>query len=140
MQSTHTHASAAASRPATVFIAEDSAPVRERLTELLQTTGTLDVIGHADTPAAAIDAILRMRPDSVVLDIHLLGGSGLEVIRKVHPVAPGVVFVILTNHANSQYRQAFMKAGAHCVLDKTSEFEKVRDIVVAACPRASAPQ
>jgi DNA-binding NarL/FixJ family response regulator len=124
-----------AARRTTVFIAEDSVPVRERLTELLERSGDLAVVGYAETPAGAIAGILRTHPDSVVLDIHLLGGSGLEVIRQVHPIQPGTVFVVLTNHANHQYRQVFMKAGAHCVLDKSSEFELVKEALVAACPR-----
>jgi DNA-binding NarL/FixJ family response regulator len=126
-------------RLATVFIAEDSIPVRERLAELLERSGQVVVVGHAETPAAAIDGILRTRPDSVVLDIHLLGGSGLEVLRTIHPVEPSVVFVVLTNHANTQYRNAFMKAGAHCVLDKSSEFEKVKETLLAACPQQRFP-
>jgi DNA-binding NarL/FixJ family response regulator len=122
------------SATATVFIAEDSTEVRERLTDLLQAGGHLVVVGHAETPDGAIEGIRCTQPDCVVLDIHLLGGSGLEVLRRLHPQHPGIAFVVLTNHANAQYRKAFMKAGALCVLDKSDEFQKVRDTLLAACP------
>ena len=118
-------------RRPTVFIAEDSVLVRDRLIEMLE--DTVSVVGHAATPADAVSGILENDPDTVVLDIHLLGGTGLEVLRAVHPVKPQTVFVVLTNHANPQYRQAFMKAGASCVLDKSSEFDKVKETLLA-CP------
>jgi two-component system, NarL family, response regulator DevR len=109
-------------RPVAVFIAEDHAPVRERVVALLNTAGGFSVVGQAETPAAAIEGILRDRPDAVVLDIHLIGGTGLEVLRAVHPVQPDIRFVVLTNHSNAQYRKACMDAGAGCVLDKTTDF------------------
>src|SRR4051812_10171705 len=127
-----------ARRP-TVFIAEDSSLVRERLVEMLERDGSLSVIGQAASPADAVNGILATRPDSVVLDIHLLGGSGLDVLRAIHPVEPRTVFVVLTNHANPQYCRAFMKAGANCVLDKSSEFQKVKDTLLAACGSAAQP-
>ena len=105
-----------------VFIAEDHAAVRERIVALLTGTGLFQVVGEAGSPAEAIEGILRTRPDAVVLDIHLLGGNGLQVVKSIHPLRPDVHFVVLTNHPNAQYRKAFMAAGADCVLDKSTEF------------------
>ncbi len=70
------------------------------------------IVGEAETPASAIDGILRTRPDSVVLDIQLTGGSGIEVLRRICPVAPNIVFIMLTNHPDPQYRKICMQSGA----------------------------
>lgn len=116
----------------TVFIVEDHAAVRERLISMLHGAERFTVVGEAETPKAAIEGILKTIPDSVVLDIHLTGGNGLEVLRKVRAVEPGIEFVVLTNHPNAQYRHAFMSAGAVCVLDKSTEFSKLPDAIAAA--------
>jgi CRP/FNR family transcriptional regulator len=122
-----------------VFIVEDSASIRERLAGLLGDMEGVSIAGEADTPRAAVEGILRSRPDLVVLDIHLTGGSGIDVLRKVHPEAPATVFAVLTNHPNPQYRRACMEAGASHFLDKTTEFTKLRE-VIAGLGASSAPE
>jgi DNA-binding NarL/FixJ family response regulator len=112
-----------------VFIVEDSAPIRERLVGLLRDIEGVTVVGEAETAKAAVEGILRTKPDSVVLDIQLNGSSGIEVLRKIHPLAPEVVFIVLTNHSNPQYRRLYTEAGASHFLDKTSEIAKVMEVI-----------
>ena len=112
-----------------VFLVEDSAPIRMRLAEMLGNVQGVAIVGEAETPESAIEGILRTQPDSVVLDIQLSGGSGIDVLRKIRPVAPGIVFIMLTNHPNPQYRRICMEAGASYFLDKSSEFENVKAII-----------
>ena len=122
---------AARTQHTNVFLVEDSAPIRARLAEMLGDVAGVAIVGEADTPASAIDGILRTRPDSVVLDIQLNGGSGIEVLRKVCPVAPGIVFIMLTNHPDPQYRKICMESGASYFLDKSAEFEKVKEVITS---------
>ena len=117
----------------TAFIAEDSAAISERLARMLEEGGCINVVGQAQTPLDAINGILESKPDAVVLDIHLRGGSGLEVIRKVRLLAPQVVFVVLTNYPDPHYRRLFAEAGASSLLDKSTEFDRVRKDIIAAC-------
>jgi DNA-binding NarL/FixJ family response regulator len=115
--------------PARVFIVEDSASIRERLYEQLREIDGVSVIGNSDTAESAVEAILRTRPDSVILDIHLVEGSGMDVLRQVHARAPEVMFIVLTNHSNEQYRRACLQAGARYFFDKSSEFGKAVRVV-----------
>ena len=112
-----------------VFLVENSAPIRMRLAEMLGDMQGVAIVGEAETPASAIEGILRTHPHSVVLDIQLNGGSGIEVLRKVRSVNPGIIFIMLTNHPNPQYRRICMEAGASYFLDKSSEFENVKTII-----------
>ena len=112
-----------------VFIVEDSASIRERLAAMLGDIEGVTVVGQAETPAEALEGILRTRPDSVVLDIHLIGGSGLDVLRQVHPRTPDTVFIVLTNYPDPQYRRICMEAGAAYFFDKSSEIAKVREVI-----------
>ena len=114
-----------------VFIVDDSFPIRERLVSMLAEIGGVSVVGEAESPAFAIKGIVASHPDSVVLDLHLRDGTGIEVLEKVASIAPEVVFIVLTNYPNPHYRKACLKAGASYFLDKTTEFEKVREIIAA---------
>lgn len=116
-------------RPTKVFIVDDSVWIRARLAEVLLGLPDVRVVGEAATASAAVAGILRTRPDSVVLDLNLLGHTGLDVIRAVRPEAPAVVFIVLTNHCESQYRDACMAAGATYFLDKSRDFERVPSVI-----------
>ena len=111
-----------------VFIVDDLPSMRERLSELMDDIGGVDVIGEAGTPADAIAGILRARPEYVLLDYQLIDGTGLDVLRAVHPKAPDIVFIVLTNHANPQYRRACLDAGARFFFDKSTEFRQIRHV------------
>ena len=119
-------------RPITAYIAEDSGAVRERIADLLVSGGDISVVGQSPSAKDAIEGILLARPDAVVLDIQLQGGSGLEVIRAVRAHAPEIMFVILTGHPNHRYRMAFAQEGARAFLDKCTEFELVKKEILAA--------
>jgi DNA-binding NarL/FixJ family response regulator len=112
-----------------VFLVEDSASIRERLAAVLGSIDGVTVVGQAETAAEALEGILRTRPDSVVLDLQLIGGSGLDVLRKAHPQLPATVFIVLTNHPDLQYRRMCMEAGAAYFFDKSSEIAKVREVI-----------
>jgi len=112
-----------------VYIVEDSAPIRARLAEMLSLMERVSVVGESGNAREAVAGILRVRPDSVLLDLNLMGRTGIDVMRSVHPRAPEIVFVVLTNHAEPQYRRAATEAGAAYFLDKSNEFDRVREVI-----------
>ena len=117
-----------------VFIVEDSRAIRDRLVEMLGEVESVAVVGDAETPGDAIAGILRTKPDYVVLDYQLDGGTAVDVLRSVRAQLPRTVFLVLTNHANPQYRRICLDAGASFFFDKSLEFGKVRDVVSAGDP------
>lgn len=116
----------------TVFLVDDSAPIRELLKELLAQSPSVRIVGEADNAASAIRGILTTRPKFVVLDYRLQEGSGLDVLRAVAGVATETVFAVLTNHVSAAVRAACTDAGALYFLDKSSEFDKLNQIIVNA--------
>jgi DNA-binding NarL/FixJ family response regulator len=118
-----------ATRPNHVFIVDDSANIRARLAEMLGAMGGMRIVGEAGCARDAIAGIIRTRPDSVLLDLNLMGRTGLEVLRTVRPRLPDTVFVVLTNHSESQYRKACADAGAEYFLDKSTEIDRIRDVL-----------
>jgi len=112
-----------------VYIVDDSAAIRARLAEMLGKMADVAVVGEAASAAEAIPGILRTHPHSVLLDLNLMGRTGIDVMRAVLPEAPETVFVVLTNHAEPQYRRACAKAGAAYFLDKSADFDRVPAVI-----------
>jgi DNA-binding NarL/FixJ family response regulator len=112
-----------------VFIVDDSPAMRVRLAEILEDIEGVSIVGEAGTPDEAVAGIAQAHPDCVLLDYQLEGGTGLDVLRSVHPQLPDVVFIMLTNHATGAYRQACLAAGAKYFLDKSSEFGRIREVL-----------
>jgi two-component system, OmpR family, response regulator len=56
------------------------------------------------------------------------------VLKSVHPQAPEIVFIVLTNHATGPYRQACLAAGARFFFDKSSEFGRIREVLSGFAP------
>jgi DNA-binding NarL/FixJ family response regulator len=117
--------------PLKVFLADDSALIRSRVSAILAGTAAT-VVGQAETPQDCIDGILAARPDVVVLDVQLDGGQGLEVLQAVRPVAPDIAFVVFSNNAGPAYRKRYLGAGAARFLDKSAEFDQLPAAVEAA--------
>lgn len=108
-----------------VFIADDSAMVCERLKNLLAPIEGITIAGQAHNVPEAIDSIRRVKPDAVILDIQMPGGSGFEVLQQVKRDEPAPIVVMMTNYPYPQYRKKYMEAGADYFFDKSTEFNKV---------------
>lgn len=122
--------------PVKVFLADDSALIRERVAAMLGGAAAT-IVGQAETPQAAIDGILSARPDVVVLDVQLEGGSGLQVLRAVQLVQPLIAFVVFSNNSSPAYRKRYLSEGAVRFLDKNNEFDQLSQAVTKASRHAA---
>ncbi len=122
-----------------VYLADDSGVIRDRVAALLH-AHQLSVVGHAATPKACIAGILASRPDVVVLDIQLEGGSGLQVLKAVRAADPAIAFVVFSNIANPTYRKRYLREGAAAFLDKSSDFERLPAAIETAALTRSPPK
>ena len=113
----------------TVFIVDDSTVVRERLAQMISGLPGVDLVGQADIAFEAIDGLRRLRPTCAVLDISMPGGSGIHVLETIKREQPAISVIMLTNFAQDQYRQKCLQLGADYFFDKTTEFEKVLDVL-----------
>jgi len=112
-----------------VFIADDSKIVVDRLADLLRDVRGVEVAGQAGDALEAVRCIRQVNPDAVILDLQMPGGSGLDVLRAIRPDHPGLYVLICTNYAYPQFREECLSAGANYFLDKSTEFEKIPDIL-----------
>jgi DNA-binding NarL/FixJ family response regulator len=77
----------------------------------------------------AVIGIRKMKPDALILDLHMPGGSGLDVLRAIRTDHPDLYVVIFTNYPYPEYREECLSAGANLFLDKSAEFEKIPSIL-----------
>jgi DNA-binding NarL/FixJ family response regulator len=112
-----------------VFIVDDSAFIRERLRIMLLELKDIEVIGQANNPQEAIKAIPKLKPDVVILDIRMPGGNGIDVLKNIKKDRDSPLVIMFTNYPYPQYRKKCKDAGADFFFDKSTEFEKVTDVL-----------
>jgi DNA-binding NarL/FixJ family response regulator len=89
------------------------AGVRAELEELVE------VRGEAGSPEEAVTAIMREKPDVVLLDVHMPGGGGVEVIRQVAQRRPTQRFLALSVSDAPEDVIAVIRAGARGYVTKS---------------------
>jgi DNA-binding NarL/FixJ family response regulator len=115
-----------------IFLVEDSPLLRARLAELFGAIPGASMVGEGGRADVAIRDILALRPDVVVLDLSLAGGtSGFEVLRAVCREAPEIDFYMLSNFVAQPYRELAERLGARDFFDKSSELDRVRNVITA---------
>lgn len=121
-----------------VLIVDDSEALVQRLTSrLMQVTG-VEIVGHADNGADAVQKIHEAKPNVVILDICMPGGSGIDVLEglKKDPFQP--IVIVLSNYSDRPYRRKCLQSGARFFFDKSSEFQKVAEVLRSLMEAASA--
>jgi DNA-binding NarL/FixJ family response regulator len=112
-----------------IFIADDSRAVVERLADLLEEVPGAQLVGQAGDVPEAVRSIQKTRPDALILDLQMPGGSGLDVLRAIRADHPHLYVLICTNYPSPQYREECLNAGANSFIDKSAEFEKIPAIL-----------
>jgi len=115
--------------PLRVFLVEDSAILRDRLAETFATWANVEMVGHAETEAAAEAALRTQNWDVLIVDLQLLHGTGLGVLRSLRSHRkPGTTVIVLTNYAIPSYRACSLELGADYFFDKASDFSQIKDV------------
>jgi DNA-binding NarL/FixJ family response regulator len=105
-------------RPITVVVVDDEPMIRGALAQTL-TAGGLDLVGEADNAHDAIELVLDLRPDVVLIDIPLPGNSGVPAIDKVTLLAPASRVLVLARSEVNRVVEAIV-AGASGYILKTA--------------------
>jgi DNA-binding NarL/FixJ family response regulator len=109
-----------------VFIVEDQPTLLRNLLKVLATFPELEVVGSAQDGEEAVEELVRVRPQLVLLDLELPGINGIEVTRRVKRRAPEVEVLILTSFEDEQKVYEAIQAGASGYLVKRVGPEKIR--------------
>ncbi|MBT8201302.1 MAG: response regulator transcription factor [Acidimicrobiia bacterium] len=100
-----------------VFVVDDHGLFRAGVRSELD--GHVDLIGDADDVDAAIELILERKPDVVLVDVHMPGGGGRRVVKKVLETDPDVAFLALSTSDAPEDVIALIRTGARGYVTKT---------------------
>ncbi|MBI4269539.1 MAG: chemotaxis-specific protein-glutamate methyltransferase CheB [Candidatus Rokubacteria bacterium] len=106
--------------PIRVVLAEDSPVTREYLAHLLRESGAFEVVGIVGDGGAAVEATQRLRPDVVLMDIHMPRMNGYEATRRIMERTPTPIVLISASLDRDEVGMSFeaLRAGALTVLGK----------------------
>jgi DNA-binding NarL/FixJ family response regulator len=89
----------------------------------------VEVLGEAESVEEAVREITELEPDVVLLDVHMPGGGGVEVIEQVSKARPQQRFLALSVSDDPQDVIAIVRAGARGYVTKTITGEELADAV-----------
>ena len=112
-----------------ILIADDSEFIRETLVKLLKPLKFIKSIYLAKDVKESIDLVNRIEIDVLVLDIRMPNGQGFDVLDVAKQKKNPPVVIMLTNYTIDQYKQKSFSKGADYFFDKSTEFEKVVDVI-----------
>ena len=108
--------------PIRVLIVDDSALIRDMLTSVLARDPGIEVVGTAADPFAARDAIKRLNPDVLTLDVEMPGMNGISFLEKLMALRPmPVVMVSTLTQAGAFSTLRALEIGAIDVVGKPSK-------------------
>jgi len=94
-----------------ILILDDHPMMREGLAQLIGNEPDLVVCGEAENANEAIDKINDLKPDLLLADITLPGKNGLELIKDVQALQPGLAVLVISMHDESLYTERVLRAG-----------------------------
>jgi DNA-binding NarL/FixJ family response regulator len=118
-------------RPVRVLVADDQTLFRSGLTELLRADARVAVVGEASNGAEAVRMAEAIRPDVVVMDLHMPVMDGLEATRRIRRGSCGAEVLILATLAEDESVLAALREGARGYVLKDSEIESVIRSILA---------
>ena len=115
--------------PITVVLVDDEELTRVALAQALSSSG-LDLVGEAATGEDAIELVVDVRPDVVLLDLQLPGMSGVQAIQQLGLLAPASRVLVLTRSEQNRVVEAIV-AGASGHILKSAPVEAIISAVKA---------
>ncbi|MEA2254542.1 MAG: two-component system, NarL family, nitrate/nitrite response regulator NarL [Solirubrobacteraceae bacterium] len=106
--------------PVRVLVVDDSSMFRRGMVRAVQVCAGLSLAGEADGGEAALEAIMRLRPDVVLLDLRMPGLDGLEVLARLRDLGPAATLrvVLVSASLDDDVERHARAAGAAGCLSK----------------------
>jgi DNA-binding NarL/FixJ family response regulator len=116
-----------------VLLVEDSKVLTERLIEAIKQIADVELVGTADSEAAAVAAVKQDPVDVIILDLHLKQGTGFGVMRALAATKFKPRIIVLTNYDLPEYKNAAIALGASHFLDKARDYGRLPEVLHEIC-------
>ena len=107
-----------------VLLAEDHKMVRQGTRLYLESMG-VEVVGEATNGREAVELAGELKPDVIIMDIHLPELTGIEATRRIRHDFPDIHVLVLTAYDEPAYVHALLDAGADGFILKTAELSEL---------------
>jgi DNA-binding NarL/FixJ family response regulator len=115
-----------------IVVVDDEPMVCAHLRTILGSATDLEVVGEGHDGAAGVKAVMRLKPDVVLMDLRMPGVDGLTAIERITALADPPKVVALTTFDADQYVLRALRAGAAGFLVKSTPPEDLIDLVRVA--------
>lgn len=100
---------------------------------MLQNSQNVEFVVHAGSFKEALSVLDELRPDCILLDIHLPDQSGIELLQLIREKYNQIPVFMMTNMATEHYRTICKRMGANRFFDKSMDFDRIPEALGIAC-------
>ena len=123
--------------PTKCLVVDDHMVVRQGLDLLFGDSEDLELVGTVESGEDALDAVAKLQPEVVLMDVRLPGIDGVSAVKRIQQTAPGVQFVMFSAYGDKRLLSDALAAGARGYVMKGSPPEDlIRAIRTVAEGRA----
>ena len=116
--------------PAKVLLVDDEREFVQTLSERLQIRDMGTVVAYDGK--SALDLVHRDDPEVMIIDLKMPGIDGMDVLKKVKQIRPGIEVIVLTGHGSEQDRKECMNLGAFAYMQKPVDINILSDTLKKA--------
>ena len=116
--------------PVSILLVDDSELLAERLQRVFEDVENTSFAGHVKDIRSALIHIANDTPDVVMIDVHMGGENGLDLLRYNRNNYPHLINIMTSNMSDRDYYQEIcLQRGAHYYLDKSSDIDHLENLL-----------
>jgi DNA-binding NarL/FixJ family response regulator len=112
-----------------ILIVDDHPVIREGLTQIINRETDLLVCAEAGTIGEAVKAVKKQKIDLALVDMLLKNTTGIQVIKKIRTLCPGIIAIVFSMSDNPQYIKQAIETGARGYITKDQISENIIDAI-----------
>ena len=116
-------------------VVDDHTRLRQLVRRLLEHSGEIEVVGEASDREQALVQVIRLKPDVLLLDIHMPRLDGLGVLKALEQMLEHPKGVVLTLDGRNGVKERILAAGASALVPKRILFEELLPAIRAVMQR-----
>jgi DNA-binding NarL/FixJ family response regulator len=114
-----------------ILLADDHELLRRGVRLLLENRSDWEICGEAKNGHEAVEQVLALKPDLVLLDLSMPVMGGIEAARRIRALAPDTKILVFSTHDSPHIASEAMRAGAHGYVVKTAAATELEGAVAA---------
>jgi DNA-binding NarL/FixJ family response regulator len=112
-----------------ILVVDDHPMMRQGLAQLISNEPDLKMCGEAENASEAMRQINTLKPDLVLVDITLPDKSGLELIKDIQAMHPGLAVLVISMHDETLYAERVLRAGGRGYVMKQEGGKKLMQAI-----------